>query len=99
MKTMARRTNALLLALVCALAIGAAPALAAADDPPAGQEYNLDLPGSGNGSPTETSPADADSSNSGGFPVIVVVLVAGAGLAAGVAAWRMRKPSGPSESS
>ena len=63
-----------------------------------GQEYNLDLPGSGNGSPTETSPADADSSNSGGFPVIVVVLVAGAGLAAGVAAWRMRKPGGPSES-
>ncbi len=97
MKTMARRTTGLLLALVCALAIGAAPALAAADDPPAGQEYNLDLPGSGNGSQTETSPTDSDSSDSG-FPVVVVVLVAGAGLAAGVAAWRMRKPGGPSES-
>lgn len=95
---MARRTITLLLALACALALCATPALAAQDDPPAGQEYNLDLPGGDNAPAQQTDASDADS-GSGGFPVVVVVLVAGAGLAAGIAAWRMRKPNDPPEGS
>lgn len=88
----------LLIGLLCALALCAAPALAAEDDPPAGQEYNLDLPGGGDAPAQQTDASDADS-DSGGFPVVVVILVAGAGIAAGIAAWRMRKPGDPPETS
>ncbi len=94
MKKMARRTSLTLLALCATAALVAAAPAAASDEPPAGQEYNLDLPGAGGGSQT---PADSNgtsgSSDSGGFPVIAVVLIAGAGVVAGFAAWRLRKPA------
>ncbi len=87
------------LVLVASCAIAAiAPAIAGAQTG-AEQEYNLDLPGSGANSETPDSNGSAvpDSSDSGGFPVLIVILVAAAAVAAGVAAWRLRKPGDPSE--
>ncbi len=91
---------ALAMAIVCLLA--AAPTVApvaAQGQTGAEEEYNLDLPGSGANSDTPAggSTGSSDDSDSG-FPVIVVILIAGAGVAAGIAAWRMRKsdePDGP----
>ena len=96
MQRMARRISLTLVA-ACAVTALAAPLAAASKEPPAGQEYNLELPGSGAGSQTTagSSNADTGSSDSGGFPIIAVVLIAGAGIAAGFAAWRLRKPGGP----
>jgi hypothetical protein len=93
----AKRTS-LTLVVLCVLTAVAAPALAVAQGG-AQDEYNLDLPGSGanEGTPASSASDVSDSSDSGGFPVIVVILVAGAGVAAGIAAWRLRKPREPDE--
>jgi hypothetical protein len=97
MTKIAKRTSLALVA-ICALTALAAPTLAVAQGG-AEDEYNLDLPGSGanEGTPTTSAGDVSDSSDSGGFPVIVVILVAGAGVAAGIAAWRLRKPHEPDE--
>jgi hypothetical protein len=97
MTKIAKRTSLALVA-ICALTALAAPTLAIAEGG-AQDEYNLDLPGSGanEGTPASSASDVSDSSDSGGFPVIVVILVAGAGVAAGIAAWRLRKPRQPDD--
>jgi hypothetical protein len=97
---MAKRMS-LAAALICLLAAlgGSATALAQSGDgdkPSAAEEYDLDLPGSGANEDTPSS-SDTSGSDDGGFPVIVVILVAGAAIAAGFAAWRMRKPHEPDD--
>lgn len=86
----------LVLVASCAM-VAIAPATAGAQG--AEDEYNLDLPGSGSNADTPDSNGSSvpDSSDSGGFPVLIVILVAVAGVGAGVAAWRLRRPGGPSE--
>jgi hypothetical protein len=101
MTTIAKRMS-LAVAMLCLLAALAGPGLAVAqnNDGPAGaEEYDLDLPGSGANEDTPASSGDTSGSDDSGFPVIVVVLVAGAAVAAGFAAWRMRKPHEPDEPS
>jgi hypothetical protein len=96
MKKMAKWISLLLVAS-CVLA-ATAPAITSAQSG-AEDEYRLDLPGSGANSDTPDSSGSAvpDSSDSGGFPVLIVILVAAAAVAAGIAAWRLRKPGDPSK--
>jgi hypothetical protein len=95
MTKMAKRTS-LAIVLVCMLGVAFAAPVGAQGQTGAEEEYNLDLPGSGANSETPTSGTTGDSEDSdSGFPVIVVILIAGAGVAAGIAAWRMRRSDEP----
>jgi hypothetical protein len=99
--TKTARLMALMLVASCALASAAiAPAVAGAQ-PGSEDEYSLDLPGSGadENTPAAGPTSSDDSSGSGGFPTLVVILVVAAGVAAGIAAWRLRKPHPPDEHS
>jgi hypothetical protein len=92
------RKSKTVLALSCALALLLAgailPALAGAQETPAGEEYDLVLPqGDGGAGGPDASQPPTDSGDGGGATFLLLLLAAVAALCTGLAVWRLRRGS------